>query len=418
MRRVKNTGPSTRLLVEANAKSDNWLRVDDGVLEEIRRRLPCRMRRGWKLRNLDCRGLDLHNGLPEGIRCDEINLAHTRVRTLPDDFCVSQSLDLQGCDRLRSLPAGLRVGRLNLSGCTALTQLPDRLHIGHLSLEMCRGLTRLPPDLCCFEITAQGSGLRSIPAGVRVQHLLDLSDCRRLQKLPAGLRVRRLLLNGCERLEMLPPHLEAFDLNATGCTSLSTWCGPVKGLHGRLQLAGCARLRALPEGLEQLEFLDVRDCSRLTSLPEGLRVWEWVDVAGSGLTDLPASLRGARLLWRGVSIDERIAFHPEQLTPDEILHERNAERRRVMLERYGLERLLSAGKAELLDSDTDAGGRRQLLRLEVRDGEPLVCVAVQCPSTGRRYVLRVPPTTQSCRQAVAWTAGFEDPSDYRPLVET
>jgi hypothetical protein len=25
---------------------------------------------------------------------------------------------------------------------------------------------------------------------------------------------------------------------------------------------------------------------------------------------------------------------------------------------------------------------------------------------------------KTCRQAVAWTAGFDDPDDYRPLVET
>ena len=42
---------------------------------------------------------------------------------------------------------------------------------------------------------------------------------------------------------------------------------------------------------------------------------------------------------------------------------------------------------------------------------------VRCPSTGGRYLLRVPPTMKTCRQAVAWTAGFDDPSLYRPLVE-
>jgi hypothetical protein len=34
------------------------------------------------------------------------------------------------------------------------------------------------------------------------------------------------------------------------------------------------------------------------------------------------------------------------------------------------------------------------------------------------YALRVPPTMRSCRQAAAWMAGFDDPDDYRPLVET
>jgi hypothetical protein len=43
---------------------------------------------------------------------------------------------------------------------------------------------------------------------------------------------------------------------------------------------------------------------------------------------------------------------------------------------------------------------------------------VACPSTGRRYALRVPPTMRSCRQAAAWTAGFDNPDLYRPLIET
>jgi len=45
-------------------------------------------------------------------------------------------------------------------------------------------------------------------------------------------------------------------------------------------------------------------------------------------------------------------------------------------------------------------------------------LAVQCPSTDRRYVLRVPPTMQSCHQAAAWIAGFDNPDDYKLLKET
>ena len=50
--------------------------------------------------------------------------------------------------------------------------------------------------------------------------------------------------------------------------------------------------------------------------------------------------------------------------------------------------------------------------------EPLVCVVVLCPSTGRRYMIRVPPATKTCREAIAWTAGFDRAEDYAPLKET
>jgi hypothetical protein len=34
------------------------------------------------------------------------------------------------------------------------------------------------------------------------------------------------------------------------------------------------------------------------------------------------------------------------------------------------------------------------------------------------YWLRVPPTVQSAREAVAWTFGVEHPEQYQPLRET
>ncbi|MBI3929005.1 MAG: hypothetical protein HY319_25910 [Armatimonadetes bacterium] len=50
------------------------------------------------------------------------------------------------------------------------------------------------------------------------------------------------------------------------------------------------------------------------------------------------------------------------------------------------------------------------------DDEPLA--GVRRPSTGRRYHLRVPPATERCSEAVAWTFGFSAPTEFRPLRET
>jgi hypothetical protein len=59
-----------------------------------------------------------------------------------------------------------------------------------------------------------------------------------------------------------------------------------------------------------------------------------------------------------------------------------------------------------------------LLCIPVDGAEDIVCVQVKCPSTGKLYLLRVPPGMQSCQQAVAWTAGFTSPMSYQPLVES
>jgi hypothetical protein len=84
----------------------------------------------------------------------------------------------------------------------------------------------------------------------------------------------------------------------------------------------------------------------------------------------------------------------------------------------GLERFLREAEAQVLDIDTDPGGERRLIRVPMPGDEDLVCVLVHCPSTQHRYILRVPPTLQSCRAAAAWIAGFDNPDDYCPTLET
>src|SRR5205823_14193002 len=130
----------------------------------------------------------------------------------------------------------------------------------------------------------------------------------------------------------------AYFLDISGCAALRGW--PERGSVrvGRLSAAGCAWLTHLPPWIGDLAQLDVSGCSNLARLPEGLRVASWVELAGSGLRELPASLAGVRVRWRGVPVDRRIAFQPAAITAPEVLGERNAERRRVLLERMGYER--------------------------------------------------------------------------------
>ncbi len=148
-----------------------------------------------------------------------------------------------------------------------------------------------------------------------------------------------------------------------------------------------------------------------------MRISYWVELAGARLTDLPWLYR-ARLFWRGVPVTHREVFEPDRITVHQIITERNQERRRVLLELKGLERFVQESHAEILDRDQDSGGARQLLRVRFNNGDDLVCVLVHCPSTGHRYLLRVPPLTRSCREAIAWTAGYANPAEYQPMVET
>lgn len=138
----------------------------------------------------------------------------------------------------------------------------------------------------------------------------------------------------------------------------------------------------------------------------------------------PSRLNFRHIYWHGVRINEVIAWKPEKLTIKDVWDQQNLEVRRVMIDRMGYNRFFEEAGAEQLDIDEDAGGVRRLMRVKMprlnrweRD-EPVVCLAVTCPSTGRKYALRVPPNITSCHAGAAWLAGFDNPNDYAPIKET
>ncbi len=321
-------------------------------------------------------------------------------------------------------PSNLRVeGVLDYSvksGRSLPSVFPDGLEVDVLDLSN-REIETLPRALSAYELVLAGSTIRSLPADLKVQVRLDLASCDRLEQLPEGLTVGTLNLRGCNSLRALPEGLDVWFLDLSGCCAFEHWPEKAHIRGGRLQLRGCTAIRELPPYLKTLAALNVCDCPNLPSLPEQLVVTGWLDLGRSGLIDeaaLPPGLNRTQLRWAGIDVDRRIAFHPELITVDELLTERNAERRRALLDRYGYGRFLADANAEVLDSDRDPGGPRQLLRVALPGDEDLVALSCFCPSTQRQYMIRVPPATPTCHHAAAWIAGFDNPDDYHPLVET
>jgi len=242
-----------------------------------------------------------------------------------------------------------------------------------------------------------------LPDNVQIAGNLFLAQLPYLEELPPGLRIGgNLTVRDCRRLRDLPAEL---------------------AIRGVVDLGGCEALARLPRGL-RLGGLNVRGCPSLRSLPEDLEVAGDIEVAGAGITLVPPSvLATARFRWKGVRVPAAVIFQPETLPPERVLLEPNAEVRRVMLDKVGLETIFARADMNELDRDTDAGGDRQLVELRVGDSpwvargayRFLVC---RCPSTGRRYLLQVPPDTMSCHAAAAWIAGCDDPATYRPVHET
>jgi Domain of unknown function (DUF6745) len=298
---------------------------------------------------------------------------------------------------------------------------PANLRTGVLRLglkEAKRQVTRLPTGLSCYSLILAGQPIEALPPDLKIEFKLDLTDCHQLAALPSNLKVSTLVLTNCTRLTSLPEGLQVNFLQLDGCSSLREWPESARVLHGWVRARGCSELRALPAQLGPLASLDLRNCPRISAVPTDVAVRSWIDIGGTRITSLPETHRGIGLRWRGVPVSAQIAFFPETLNGSDIIAEPNAELRRVMIERVGFEKFVREVKAEVLDTDRDPGGERRLLRVPLENDEPIVLVSVHCPSTGRQYIVRVPPNTRSCRQAVAWTAGFDNPDDYAPVQET
>jgi hypothetical protein len=130
--------------------------------------------------------------------------------------------------------------------------------------------------------------------------------------------------------------------------------------------------------------------------------------------------------WHGVRVPREVIEDPPSLTPQQIDQERNAEVRRVMIERFGMERYIREAKATVLHADTDGLGQpRRLLHVPRRDDTPLVVVEVtnstpEPDGSRHRFLLRVPPQMRTCQQAVAWTFGITgaEAQEFSPVAES
>lgn len=126
----------------------------------------------------------------------------------------------------------------------------------------------------------------------------------------------------------------------------------------------------------------------------------------------------------GVHIDLALLSRP--LTLAEVLNTANAEVRRRLIELYERGdpgRFIRDADADVLEFDFDRlGNRRRLLRFALWGDEPYVAVEVtnstpEPDGSHKVYILRVPPTVTTCREAVAWTFGMTG-DEYDPEVET
>ena len=438
--------------------------------------------------------------LPEGIRVEgDFHLEQcSQIKSLPETLRVRGLLSLRGLARLAHFPQGIFEGaRLRITGCPGLTQLPGGWQpLEQLVLDGVN-ISTLPPDLQMApggELVLQNCArLESLPAGLTGSGLLKrivIRDCPKLESLPdlmaqtwvvlerlgiqkieSKVEAPRVRIWRCAKLSQITAQVTTSLLTIRHCASLTQFATPVGPLK-LLDVRGCSSLAFLPDGLclktEEYNpaMLDVTGCAALTYLPTHLTVDGaytgqafCLDFEGSGLREAPVYPFPWVVRIRRTRLEPSFVFSPEMVAPRDILLHQNAEVRRVLMERLGVDNLLGRIAHTILDEDRDAGGPRRLVLIQwsvplsppplepnsvsmfrsiawlaaslvgpglqpVRrrgasrtdaDSRFLHC---RCPSTGREYFLPVPPTVATCREAAAWLAGFDRAEDYAPVQET
>ena len=130
--------------------------------------------------------------------------------------------------------------------------------------------------------------------------------------------------------------------------------------------------------------------------------------------------KGLAIAWRdgyceyalnGVWVDEAIVMTPaEKIDPLLMLKEINAEVRREIVRKIGMERIIHKLGAEVLDKQGDY----ELLLLDLKDGRKREYLKMLNPSIKVWHIEGVPPGTKTVAQALAW----RNSTDTAPTVLT
>lgn len=107
----------------------------------------------------------------------------------------------------------------------------------------------------------------------------------------------------------------------------------------------------------------------------------------------------------GVNVDKQIVMEPETQTIEQIENEKNEEVRRIRIERFGWERYMREGGAQVLDKRRNDRDAQDEVLYQMKSIKRFVC---SDPSTGRRYALGVPDSVTTCQEAQEWMSNGLD----------
>ena len=103
-----------------------------------------------------------------------------------------------------------------------------------------------------------------------------------------------------------------------------------------------------------------------------------------------------------------------KLSAKEIISLKNVEQKQAVIKELGYEKIIAELDAKLINKDKYG----ELIEVDLQDDSSLArFVKVNCPSTDRIYLLRVSPSSQTCREGLAWMA-YKKTEEYELQIET
>jgi hypothetical protein len=172
-----------------------------------------------------------------------LDLENSNVTKLPDNLTIGDyindysysRLDISYCKRLKALPKGLKVARidaynsglieipddlqciyLNLQHTRVLKQLPLFKHFMNIDLEGCRFFKTLPVGFTAGKVLIQESkSFVSVPNNVNIKELF-VNECEKFTSIGSNCTIERLFIGySCPNFITLPTDIKADLLNLT-----------------------------------------------------------------------------------------------------------------------------------------------------------------------------------------------------------
>ena len=172
-----------------------------------------------------------------------LSLDNSNVTKLPDNLTIGDyindysysRLDISYCKRLKALPKGLKVARidaynsglieipddlqciyLNLQHTRVLKQLPLFKHFMNIDLEGCRFFKTLPVGFTAGKILIQESNsFVSVPNNVNIKEL-TVNECEKFTSIGSNCTIERLFIGySCPNFTTLPTDIKADLLSLT-----------------------------------------------------------------------------------------------------------------------------------------------------------------------------------------------------------